>query len=94
MRRLINGVIWLVGLVVLLGVYFFVPVGRFTLYEHTLRIAATEPARELGDDLRRTGVGVGAEAVREWEERAAKREEAAGQAPAEDADEPPSSAGR
>lgn len=76
MRRLINGVIWLVGLVVILGVYFFVPVGRFTLYEHTLRIAATEPAQELGDDLARTGEQVGEEAVRQWDERAAMREEA------------------
>lgn len=77
MRRLINGIIWLVGLVVILGVYFFVPVGRFTLYEHSLRIAATEPAQELGDDLVRTGEAVGAEASRRWDERAAAREEAA-----------------
>ena len=78
MRRLINGFIWLVGLVVILGVYFFVPVGRFTLYEHTLRIAATEPAQELGDDLRRTGEQGVDEAVRRWDDREAMREEAAG----------------
>ena len=81
MRRLINGFIWLVGLVVILTVYFFVPVGRFTLYEHTLRIAATEPAQELGGDLRRTGEEVGEEAVRRWDEREEMREEASGTTP-------------
>lgn len=76
MRRLINGVIWLVGLTVILTVYFLVPVGRFTLYEHTLRISATEPAQELGHDLRRTGEDLGERAVDEWDEREAMREEA------------------
>ena len=32
--------LWLIGLMVVLAVYFFVPVGRFTLFEHTLRIGA------------------------------------------------------
>lgn len=77
MRRMINGFFWTVGLVVVLGVYFFVPVGRFTLYEHTLRIAATEPAQELGEDLERTGDELGEEAIRRWEEREPMRAEAA-----------------
>jgi hypothetical protein len=80
MRRLINGALWLVGLVVVLGVYFFVPVGRFTLYEHTLRIAATEPAQELGEDLTRTGEALGERALEEWEAREALRAEASGDA--------------
>lgn len=77
MRRMINGFFWLVGLTVVLGVYFFVPVGRFTLFEHTLRIAATEPAQELGDDLEETGEELHDRARTEWEERAAIREHAA-----------------
>ena len=76
MRRLINGALWLVGLIVVLGVYFFVPVGRFTLFEHTLRIAATEPAQELGDDLAETGEELGERAVEEWERREPDREAA------------------
>ena len=56
MRRLINGFLWLVGLAVVTVVYFFVPLGRFTLYEHTLRIAATEPAQELGREEREASV--------------------------------------
>lgn len=76
MRRLINGTLWLVGLLVVLGVYFLVPVGRFTLFEHTLRIAATEPARELGDDLAETGAALGERAADEWQSRRARRDEA------------------
>jgi hypothetical protein len=88
MRRLINGALWLVGLVVVLGVYFFVPVGRFTLYEHTLRIAATEPAQELGEDLTRTGEELGDRALEEWETREELRDEARGQPRAEAAGDP------
>lgn len=87
-RRLINSVLWFVGLIVVLCVYFFVPVGRYTLYEHTLRIASTEPAQELKEDLTRTGEELGERAVREWEAREAVRAEAAGErdAPARDGD--------
>jgi hypothetical protein len=74
MRRIINALLWLVGLVVVLGAYFFVPVGRFTLFEHTLRIAATEPAQELGDDLEETGEELHERARQEWADRAAIRE--------------------
>lgn len=74
MRRMINAFLWLVGLVVVLGVYFFLPVGRFTLFEHTLRIAATEPAQELGDDLEETGEELHDRARQEWDARAAIRE--------------------
>jgi len=78
MRRAINAFFWLVGLVVVLGVYFFVPVGRFTLFEHTLRIAATEPAQDLGEDVSSTARDLGERAVDQWDGRRAIREEAAG----------------
>jgi hypothetical protein len=48
---------WAIGSVCLLCVgyvFFFVPVGRRTLFEHAWRIAQTEPARELAEDARRT----------------------------------------
>jgi hypothetical protein len=35
----------------LLYVAFFVPVGRFTLYEHFARIAGTDEAKELGGEV-------------------------------------------
>lgn len=73
---MVNGFLWLVGLVVVLGVYFFVPVGRFTLFEHTLRIAATEPAQELGADLEDEARDLSERAVEEWEDREEVREEA------------------
>lgn len=41
----------LVGLLALAYVFFFVPLGRRTLHEHTLRIAATDEAQELGEDV-------------------------------------------
>ncbi|GAB5547535.1 MAG: hypothetical protein RLO52_44480 [Sandaracinaceae bacterium] len=77
MRRLINGFFWLVGLAVVSVVYFFVPVGRFTLFEHTLRIAATEPAQELGREVEKASVELGERAVDEWDARRELREEAA-----------------
>ncbi len=52
-------VLSLVGLAVVSYVFFFVPLGQRTLYQHALRIAGTEEAQELGreaadaaDDLR------------------------------------------
>lgn len=78
MRRAINAFLWLVGLVVVLGVYFFAPVGRFTLFEHTLRIAATEPAQDLGEDVSGTARDLGERALDQWSEREPIREEAAG----------------
>lgn len=81
MRKAINGFLWLVGLLVVLTVYFFVPIGTYTLYEHTLRIAATEPAQELGDELGTATRELGERAVDEWEDRRAVRREAAGEEP-------------
>ncbi|MBX3274305.1 MAG: hypothetical protein KF729_28825 [Sandaracinaceae bacterium] len=85
MRKAINGVLWLVGLTVVLAVYFFVPLGRYTLFEHTLRIAATEPAQELGDELGTATRELGERAIGEWETRRELRREAAGEPPGEGA---------
>jgi hypothetical protein len=49
-RRLFSGLLSLIGLAVVLYAWFFVPVGRRTLHEHALRIAATEPAQELAGE--------------------------------------------
>ncbi|MCA9609629.1 MAG: hypothetical protein KC619_28720 [Myxococcales bacterium] len=84
MRKAINGFFWLVGLVVVLAVYFFVPLGQYTLYEHTLRIAATEPAQELGDELGHATRELGERAVDEWEDRSEIRREASGEEPETD----------
>ncbi|MGF1466380.1 MAG: hypothetical protein ACFCGT_09610 [Sandaracinaceae bacterium] len=65
MRRLIDGVLWLVGLTVVLYVYFLVPIGERTLFQHTLRIAATEPAKELGRELGDVGARLKDRAVEE-----------------------------
>ena len=86
MRKAFNGFLWLVGLVVVLAVYFFVPLGRFTLFEHTLRIAATEPAQELGTEVGDATRELGQQAMDEWEGRQAIRDEASGDEP--DADDP------
>lgn len=39
-----------VGLAVVSYAFFFIPLGRRTVFEHTMRIMATEPAQELGDE--------------------------------------------
>jgi hypothetical protein len=39
-------------------VFFFVPIGRRTLYDHTRRIATTPEAREFGDEIRVAGARV------------------------------------
>lgn len=69
MRRLVNGILWSIGLVVVSIVYFFVPVGRFTLFQHTLRIAETEPAQELGRELGQAGETLRERAAEELEAR-------------------------
>ena len=78
MRKAINGILTLIGLGVVLAVYFFVPLGRYTLYEHTLRIAATEPAQELGDEVGQATRELGEQALDEWQSRESIREGAAG----------------
>lgn len=78
MRKMINFVLWALGVIVTAAIYFFVPIGDYTLFEHTLRIAATEPAQELGEGVQQTASDIGAAARDEWDERADIRREAAG----------------
>ncbi len=72
MRRLVNAILWFIGLLVVLVVYFVVPIGRYTLFEHTRRIADTAPAQELGHDLNETGEALKDRAVDEWQTRVAR----------------------
>ncbi len=39
--------------IVLLWVFFFVPIGSRTLWDHVTRIGRTEEAQDLGRDVRR-----------------------------------------
>jgi hypothetical protein len=75
MRRAVNAILWLIGLFMLLVGYFVVPIGRYTLFEHTQRIAATEPAQELGADLERTGEQLKEDAIEHWNTRAERGRE-------------------
>ncbi len=50
-----------VGLGMMLAAFylvFWLPLGRRTLYEHVERIVQTRPARELGEGVKETAVGV------------------------------------
>lgn len=64
-RRSVDAVIGTVCLACVGYVYFFVPVGQRTLFEHTMRIAATEPAQELGRDATTTAQTLGAHVLSE-----------------------------
>jgi len=48
MRSLTKSLLALVGLAVVAYVFFFVPLGERTLWQHARRIAATDEAQELG----------------------------------------------
>ncbi len=52
-RRALSGLFSLFVLVVLGYLFFFVPLGERTLYDHVSRIAATPEAEELGRDAER-----------------------------------------
>ncbi len=69
-RRAVDSVIGAVCLGCVGYVYFFVPVGQRTLFEHTRRIAATEPAQELQRDATTTAHTLGARVVDELERMA------------------------
>ena len=47
---MIKGALALVGFAVVAYVFFFVPLGERTMFEHVRRIAATEEAQDLGDE--------------------------------------------
>lgn len=50
MTGLVKSLLSLVGLAVVAYVVLFVPLGRYTLYQHATRIAGTNEAQELGDE--------------------------------------------
>lgn len=65
--KLVSGVIALVGLASFAYVFFVVPIGRRTLYEHVKNIAATPEAHELGTDVREATSRVTDRVSQEWE---------------------------
>lgn len=69
MRRAFNAALWLLGLLAVLVGSFVIPIGRYTLFEHALRIAATEPARELREGIGEAGEAIGESAREEWARR-------------------------
>jgi hypothetical protein len=69
MRSLLRAALSLVGLAVVLYVWFFVPLGARTLHEHSLRIAATEPARELGDEVHEATERAAEHVQEQWQAR-------------------------
>ncbi|MCA9617268.1 MAG: hypothetical protein H6722_18385 [Sandaracinus sp.] len=50
MRSLTKSALALVGLAVVAYVVLFVPLGRYTIYQHAVRIAGTDEAQELGSE--------------------------------------------
>ena len=50
--RKLDALLAFIGLCTVAYVFFRVPLGQRTMYEHAKRIAATEPARELETDVR------------------------------------------
>lgn len=50
MTGLVKSLLSLVGLAVVAYVVLFVPLGRYTIYQHATRIAGTDEAQELGDE--------------------------------------------
>ncbi len=50
MRSLTKTALSLVGFAVVAYVALFVPLGRYTLYQHASRIAGTDEAKELGQE--------------------------------------------
>lgn len=60
MTGLVKSLLALVGLAVVAYVVLFIPLGRYTLYQHAQRIAGTDEAQELGDEA-----AIAAERLRE-----------------------------
>lgn len=59
---------WAVGLFVTFSVawvVFMVPLGRYTLFEHAMRIGRTDEARELGDEFGHASSRLRSEVVRQ-----------------------------
>jgi hypothetical protein len=50
-KNAIKGVVYLTAFGVLGYLFFFVPLGERTTFDHVRRIAATDEAQELGDEV-------------------------------------------
>lgn len=71
--RKLDAILGLIGLGTLVYVFFTVPIGSRTAYEHVRRIAATEPAQELGREVERTSQEVTKQVVEKARGIAAER---------------------
>ena len=63
-RRAVKALVYVTAFGVLCYLFFFVPLGRRTMWEHVQRIAATDEAQDLSEDVSSASDRAGA-AVRE-----------------------------
>lgn len=68
-RFFVRALFSFVGLAVVAYAFFFIPLGRRTVFEHTMRILATEPAQELGDEAVQATDRLTAHIEAAWEAR-------------------------
>ncbi|MCA9529711.1 MAG: hypothetical protein KC543_06225 [Myxococcales bacterium] len=57
--RLLKTLWVLLVLAIAAYVFFFVPVGRYTLFQHSYRILQTDAAKDLGHSIEQTGKDLG-----------------------------------
>ena len=50
-RKATTALVYVTAFGVLCYLFFFVPLGRRTMWEHVQRISATDEARDLGEDV-------------------------------------------
>jgi len=50
-RKSIKALVYVTAFAVLCYLFFFVPLGRRTMWEHVQRIAATDEAQDLSEDV-------------------------------------------
>ncbi len=50
-RKTLKAIVYVTAFGVLTYLFFFVPLGRRTMWEHVRRIAATDEAQDLGEDV-------------------------------------------
>lgn len=50
-RGTIKAIVYLTAFGVLSWLFFFVPLGQRTMWQHVQRVAATEEAQEMGDEV-------------------------------------------
>ena len=69
MGRFIDRIIWLVGFAALSYAFFFVPLGKRTLFQHTRALMSTPEARELQAEAEEAADRLRVETEREWSRR-------------------------